>query len=325
MNILKIIIISIIISVLGSGALSAQKVNIVPPPPVKGAKSALMQHVVNPEIPMAVHFAGEKVSFDRLDMYERLDRELTSLAYGHGNTMLTIKRANRYFPEIIPILQLNGIPEDFIYLAAVESYFNLRAYSSANAAGMWQFLSGTAKQYGLEVNSEVDERYDPEKATIAACKYLKDAYDRYGDWSTVAASYNGGVARLTNELSSQLEDTFYDLYLTEETSRYVFRIIAMKLIFENPKAYGFRISADQLYQPVKYKTVEVSEPVANWSEWAQNYGISYAQLREINPWIRSKSLTNKSGKTYTVKIPLENELYRSKRNFKSYNKNWITD
>lgn len=314
-----------IITVSGSGISFAQKVNIVPPPPPKGAKSALMQAVVNPEVPMAVHFAGEKVSFDRLDMYERLDRELTSLAYGHGNTLLTIKRANRYFPEIVPVLKKYGIPEDFIYMAAVESYFNIRAYSSANAAGMWQFLAGTAKQYGLEVNSEVDERYDPEKATVAACKYLKDAYDRYGNWSTVAASYNGGMGRLTNELSSQMEDTFYDLYLTEETSRYVFRIIAMKMIFENPKAYGFRLSADQLYQPLKYKTVEVSESVPSWSEWAQNYDISYAQLREINPWIRSKSLTNKNGKTYIVKIPLENELYRSKRNFKSYNKNWITD
>lgn len=325
MNILRIIILSLVIPLFTFNISVARQVKIVPPPPARGAKSLLMQHVLNPEIPMSVHFAGKKVNLDRLDMYERLDRELTSLVYGHGNTLLTIKRANRYFPQIIPILKKCGIPEDFIYMVAVESYFNPRAYSSANAAGMWQFLAGTAKQYGLEVNSEVDERYDPEKATVAACKYLKDAYEKYGDWSTVAASYNGGMRRITTELASQMEGTFYDLYLTEETSRYVFRILAMKLIFENPKAYGFRITDDQLYQPVKYKTVQVSGPVPSWSEWAQAYNISYAQLREMNPWIRSKSLTNKEGKTYTVKIPLEKELYRSTRNFKTYNKNWTVD
>ena len=276
----------------------------------------------NPEIPQKIKFAGEIVDFDRIDMYERLDRELTSMVYGHSNSLLTIKRANRYAPTIIPILKANGIPSDIFYLAAVESYFNPRAYSPAKAAGIWQFIATTGKQYGLEVNEEVDERYCPEKSTIAACKYLKKAYRKYGNWATVMASYNAGMTRIDKELEQQLQNSSSDLYLNEETSRYVFRIYAMKLIIENPKSYGFMISDHQLYQPIDCQIVEVKGDVPSWSEWAKKHGISYAQLREANPWIRKNILTNKLNKTYKVRIPKKEELYRSKREFKTYNKDW---
>lgn len=292
--------------------------------PVKsGDKSVLFAKTPNPTIPYSVKFADDDIDLDRLDMFERFDRELTSLIYGHSNTLLTIKRANRYFPLIVPILKEQGVPVDFVYLAAIESYFNVRAYSSAKAAGIWQFMEGTGKQYGLEINDEVDERYDPEKATVAACKYLKYGYSKYNDWATVAASYNAGMGRISKELERQLGETSFDLYLNEETSRYVFRIIAMKVVLENPRVFGFSLTANQLYQPIKYKEVEVSGAVPSWSEWAKQYGITYLSLKELNPWIRSKSLTNKKGKTYVVKVPLVEELYRSKRKTTVYNKNWI--
>ncbi len=279
----------------------------------------------NPDVPMAVMIAGEQVLLDRIDMYERLDREMTQIIYGHSNLFLSIKRANRYFPIIVPILRKNGIPEDFAYLAIVESYLSPTARSYAGAVGMWQFLKGTAKQYGLIVNDEVDERYDPAKSTEAACRYLKAAYAKYKHWPTVAASYNAGMGRISKELDRQLADNSFDLYLNEETSRYVFRFIAMKLILEQPKKYGFFITRQQLYQPVKYTEVNVSGSVASWSDWARKHGISYSQLREMNPWIRSPKLVNREKRVYTVKIPKEESLYRSKTEYTVYNENWIVD
>ncbi len=279
--------------------------------------------VINPTIPESMTFCGKKVDLDRVDMYERFDRELTSLVYGHGNTLLTIKRANKYFPEMAPILRANGVPGDLLYLACVESYLAPRAYSPAKAAGIWQFLAATAKQYGLEVSDEVDERYNLPKATAAACRYLKAAYRRYGDWATVMASYNGGMARISSELEKQLASNSFDLYLTEETSRYVFRIMAMKAIMENAPEFGFKLSAEQLYQPMEYEIVEVSEAVPDWAAWAKDHGISYAQLKEANPWIRARELTNKKGKTYEVRIPKAKSLKRSTAGTKVYSDKWI--
>lgn len=279
----------------------------------------------NPKIPAKIELAGKMVSMDRIDMFERFDRELTSLLYSHGNTLLTIKRANRYYPLIIPILKEQNIPTDFFYLAAVESYFNLRAYSPAKAAGIWQFIPATAKEYGLEVNSEVDERYDPEKATIAACQYFKKAYLKYGDWASVMASYNGGMGRISKELDRQRCTSFFDLYLNEETTRYVYRIMAMKVILENYNNFGFIVTTEQMYQPIRYKEVKVSGSVENWADWGIQYGVTYAQLRELNPWIRRITLTNKNGKTFIVKVPLKEDLYRSKRDFKSYNIESLAD
>jgi hypothetical protein len=276
-----------------------------------------------PVVPSKVHICGKEVSLDRVDMFERYDRELTSITYSHGTTTLIIKRANRYFPLLAPILKANDIPLDFLYLACIESSLNPRAYSGAKAAGMWQFLAATAKQYGLEVSDEVDERYDPEKATEAACRYLKAAYQKYGDWPTVMASYNGGMGRISSELEKQYASNAFDLYLTEETSRYPFRIMAMKAVMENPSAYGFVLKASQLYQPRTYTTEVVSTPVDDWAAWAKQRNISYAELREENPWIRAKSLTNKTGKAYTVKIPTRDSLSRSKQKRTVYNNKWI--
>lgn len=279
--------------------------------------------VISPDIPTSVTLCGKKIDLDRNDMYERFDRELTSLIYGHGSTLLTLKRANKYFPIVAPILKANGVPADIIYLACAESSLNPRAYSPAKAAGLWQFMASTAKQYGLEVNDEIDERYNVEKATAAACRYLKKAYEKYGDWPTVMASYNAGMGRISSELEKQLADNSFDLYLNDETSRYVFRIMALKAILENPSAYGYQITPKQLYRNTDCRIVEVSGPVADWAAWAQQQGISYAQLKEENPWIRSRSLTNKAGKTYKVKVPKKESLYRSKQPATVYNNNWV--
>ena len=264
-----------------------------------------------PQVPEKVVFCGENVSLDRVDMYERFDRELTSLVYGHGNTLLILKRANKYFPVMAPILKKNGIPEDFLYLACVESSLNHRAMSPAKAAGFWQFIPSTAKQYGLEVEDEVDERFNLEKATEAASKYFKDAYKKYGGWSTVMASFNGGMGRISSELEKQQQNSAFNLYLTEETSRYVFRIMALAEIFRDPARYGFLIEPSQFYFPVECNEEIVDYPVEDWTVWAKERGISYAQLREENPWIRAKKLTNKNGKTYTVRVPVKESLYRS--------------
>lgn len=287
--------------------------------------SPVFSVTASPDIPTSVTFAGEKVSFDRLDMAERLDRELTGIIYGQTTTELCFKRANRYFPVLAKILKEQGVPQDFLYLAVTESSMDYNAYSSAKAAGMWQLLAGTGRDYGLEVGDEVDERYDPERATVAACKYLKAAYKKYGHWPTVAASYNAGMQKLSNELSKQKVDNSFDLYLVQETSRYVFRIIAYKLVMESPKRYGYRFSRKHLYQPVDYTVVEVTGAVPSWVDWAKDRGLTYAQLREANPWIRSTKLTNASGKTYRVRIPKKSELYRSKRAFTTYNKDWVID
>ncbi len=277
-----------------------------------------------PEVPASVKLCGKTIDLDRTDMYERYDRELSSIVYTHGNTMLIIKRANRYFPEIVPILRANGVPEDLLYLACVESSLNPRAYSPAKAAGFWQFIPSAAKEYGLEVNDEVDERYNLEKATAAACRYLKKAYARYGDWPSAMAAYNGGQARISRELDAQDADTSLDLYLTEETTRYPYRVMAMKTVLENPAKYGFRLRDNQLYQPHKYKTVEVSGPVEDWPTWAKEHGINYSVLREENPWIRAKKLTNKTGKTYKVRIPDAKSMSRRTAGTTTYNKAWTS-
>ena len=288
-------------------------------------ETGVYSEVINPRIPSKLKFADQTIDLDRTDRWERLDRELTSMVYTHGNTLLAIKRANRYFPMLAPLLQKNGVPSDLIYLAVIESTLNPRALSPAKAGGLWQFMPTTAKEYGLEVNDYVDERYDPVKATEAACRYLKKSYAKYGNWESVAASYNGGVARITNELAAQQVDTAYDLYLADETMRYMFRLLAMKLIMENPKDYGFRLSSDQLYQPLEYTTVEVSTPVEDWPTWAKEHGIDYMTLRENNPWIRAKSLPNKTGKIYLVNVPTKDSMSRARQKKSVYNPAWVTD
>lgn len=281
--------------------------------------------VESPQIPQSVTICGQKVSLDHVDYAERYDRELTSLIYTHGNTLLTIKRANRFFPILAPILKKNGIPEDLLYLACVESTLNPRAYSPAKAAGIWQFIPSTAKEYGLEVNDEVDERYNIEKETDAACRFFKKALARYnGDWLAVFEAFNGGMTRISSQLEAQNTSDPLDLFLVEETQRYPFRIMAMKAIMENPAAFGFHIAADQLYQPREVDIVEVSEPVESWADWANAHGITYRELRDENQWIRAPKLTNKLGKTYQVRVPKRSSLKRSTAKKSVYNPAWVT-
>ena len=267
-------------------------------------------NVLNPEIPETVNFGGEVIAIDDYDKFERLDRELTSMAYTHGNTLLQMKRANRYFPQLAPILEKNGVPCDLLYLACIESTLNPVAVSPAKAAGLWQFMPETARQYGLEVNEYVDERMDPVKATEAACRYLKQSYKKYGNWESAAAAYNAGQGRISRELAGQGQTTAFNLWLPEETMRYMFRLLATKLVMENPEQYGFSLGEEQLYPAIEYRVVKVSEPVADWIQWAKDYGTTYYLLRRHNPWIRNKSLPNASGKTYEVLIPTDESMKR---------------
>lgn len=293
---------------------------------VSAQHSDVFPSTPNPVTPQSVHICGEKIDLDRLDMWERYDRELTSMVYTHGNTLLTIKRANKYFPVMAPILKKHGVPQDMLYLACIESYLNPTARSSAGAAGIWQFMPSTAKQYGLEVNDYVDERYNIVKATTAACRYLKRSYNKFGNWSAVMAAYNGGDARISKELESQQVNRFFDLHLVEETLRYPFRVMAMKAIMENPRSFGFILKDDQLYRMPKLKPVTVNSPVDDWAQWAKDNGTTYAQLRRDNPWIRAKSLPNKSKKTYTVLIPADSRsLSRKHIGTDTYSEKWTID
>ena len=280
------------------------------------------------EIPDKVSFAGEIISLERFDVRERYDREINSFTYFHSTTLLLIKRANRFFPIIEPILKKNGIPDDFKYLAVIESSLAPRAYSPARAAGLWQFMPDTAKGYGLEVSTDVDERYSIEKSTEAACKYLNEAYAKYKSWTNAALSYNAGMGRISDEINKQQVTDGLDLWLVEETSRYYFRMLAVKSIFESPYKYGFILSGDQLYKPVDFKEVKVSKSIANLSVFAKENGITYAQLKEFNSWLRTRALTigAKSPKTYTILIPTQESLYYKKgEKVKVHNKNWVVE
>ncbi len=250
-------------------------------------------------------FADEAMPGDNFDARERLDRELTVNTYLHAITLLNIKTANRYFPVIEPILKKNGIPEDFKYLSVAES--NLRmATSSAGAKGLWQFLEGTATAYGLEVNADVDERYDVEKSTEAACKFFLYLKKRFGTWTMAAAAYNMGDAAIAKRIEEQKAGNYYDLNLNEETSRYVFRIIAIKEIMQNPEKYGFYVDSNELYPPFqKYSTLIVTESIPDLASLAQQYGTSYRMLKVFNPWLVGSSLNNSSGKKYEIRIPIK--------------------
>jgi len=295
------------------------------------------QQKTRPELPQMLSFSatprfenkielcGQEIDLSRWDLRERYERELTSLCYTHNNTLLTIKRANRLFPIICPILKEEGIPADLIYLCCIESILDTRAFSKAKAAGLWQFMEATAKEYKLQIDPEVDERYNIEKETRAACKLFKKMYAEFGDWCTVAACYNGGPNGIRKKLETQKAKTALDLILVEETSRYMFRIMAMKEIMRDPYHYGFVIYSDQLHRPIDTKKVEVKKSIANLAEWAKKQGTNYYQLKEFNPWLRDNKLTIKNGKKYTILIPVEEDMYYNGKPFAVYNTNWVVD
>lgn len=252
--------------------------------------------------PSEMNFAGEQVPTSDNDVSERLDREMVTNMNYHSNTTLVIKRANRVFPIIEPILAKNGVPDDFKYLAVIESSL-VNVVSPAGARGVWQFMPSTAKEYGMEVSSEVDERYHLEKSTEAACKYLLDAYKKFGNWTLVAASYNGGMAGINRVLEAQQVTSYYDALFYEETGRYVFRILALKEIMKNAPKYGFNIPQNELYVNVPTKKILVENSISDLALFAKEQGANYKTIKVLNPWLRDKKLTVATGKTYIIEIP----------------------
>jgi membrane-bound lytic murein transglycosylase D len=255
-------------------------------------------------LPNALTFCNEPVPMDRIDVRERLDRELLVNTYWQSNTLLAHKRAARWFPLIEEVLRREGVPDDMKYLALIESGFT-NVVSPAGAAGYWQFLKATAAEHGLEVNDEVDERYHVEKSTEAACKYLKNAHARFGSWTMAAAAYNLGNGGLNKQLTRQKQEDYYDLLLPEETSRYVFRILAMKEIIRDPERYGFHLRRKDLYPPYATTTVEVKGAVPDLADFALRRNTDYKTLKLLNPWLRDTKLTNKDGRTYRLLLPAE--------------------
>jgi membrane-bound lytic murein transglycosylase D len=254
------------------------------------------------ELPEELNFAGEPVPLDQPDVMERFEREIYVNAYWHSNTVLLMKRAGKFLPTIEKILSQNGIPDDFKYVALIESGL-MNVVSPAGARGFWQFMEGTAKEKGLEVNKEVDERYHFEKSTEAACKYLRQAYARFGNWTSVAASYNMGMAGLNRRKSEQKMTDFYNLLLNEETSRYIFRLLAMKEIFENPRKYGFELQKDDLYAMPITRELVVSQSIEDLADWAIRHNSNYKELKVYNPWLRSNKLTVRKGNAYNIILP----------------------
>jgi hypothetical protein len=254
------------------------------------------------KLPSNLDFSGEAVPLDQPDIRERLDKELLVNTYWQSNMMLLLKRANKYFPTIELILEEEGVPDDFKYLAVIESALeNVR--SPKGAKGFWQIMPGTAKEYGLEVNSNVDERYHIEKSTRVACTYLKKAKERLGSWTLAAASYNRGMYGTDRLLSKQLSDNYYDLLLNSETSRYVFRILAVKEIMSNPRAYGFIFDTEDLYQPIPVRKIGLDTAIGNIAQFAKEQSINYKILKIHNPWLIQNHLNNRSRKYYEISVP----------------------
>ncbi|MBP9581929.1 MAG: lytic transglycosylase domain-containing protein [Ignavibacteriaceae bacterium] len=258
--------------------------------------------IISPKIPDNVSIFGEGVPLENFEVYERVDREILVNTYWHSATILAIKRANRWFPVIEPILKQNNIPDDFKYLAVVESNLE-NVISPAGATGFWQFIKSASKQYGLEVNDEVDERYDVEKSTVAACKYLNTAYKKFGNWTMSASSYNAGISGIDKWSGLQKSANYWNLVLGSETSRYVARIIAIKLIMENPSVYGYDLNKSDLYQPLKYREIELNTSVKDFADYAATLDVNYKTLKLYNPWLRDTSLKNKGGAAYKIKVP----------------------
>lgn len=268
--------------------------------------TAMSPVAAQPQVPATITFAGQKVVFDRTDLRERMDRELLTIAYMHTNSTMILKRSSRYFPQVEPILKRMGIPDDLKYLMVIESNLDEKAYSPAGAAGLWQFTQSTGRMYGLEVNDNIDERYNIEKATEAACRYLKKAFEKYGDWMTVVASYNCGTNGMDNRIEKQGEKHALNLWLPEETTRYMFRLLSAKMFCEYPEAFGYHVPEKERYPYIAPAgRVEVTTEIEDLVDFAREHGITYAQLKRANLWLRGTSLHNKTQRTYFVTIPSE--------------------
>jgi membrane-bound lytic murein transglycosylase D len=256
------------------------------------------------KLPDSLFFAGEKVPLENFDTRESLERELIITAYRHSSTILIIKRANRYFPVIEKILKEYNIPDDFKYIACAESDLS-NMISPAGATGFWQIMPETGKEEGLEINTEIDERYHIEKSTRFACEYFLKSYAKYGNWTLAAASYNGGRNGIDDQVEIQHVRNYYDLLLNEETARYIFRIVSYKLVVKDPAAFGFEIAKNELYPEIRCNEVKVDTAVTDFSGFAGKFGTNYKLLKLLNPWLRKPYLTNRAGKSYIIKIPAE--------------------
>jgi len=253
------------------------------------------------KLPEEMSFAGEKANLKDAEVYERIDRELLVNTYWQSSMLLYLKRAHKYFPVIEPILEKHGVPNDFKYLAVIESGLT-NATSSAGAKGFWQFMPATAKEYGMEVNDFVDERYHLEIATENACKYLKSAKAKLGSWSLAAAAYNSGNKNVSDRLAHQKVDNYYDLLLLDETARYVPRLLAVKEIMQNPEKYGYLVEKEDLYNLEKTREVKVDSTITNMTAFAQKFDMTYKDLKTLNPWLRNTTLDNKLKKVYYIKV-----------------------
>lgn len=314
MKILKIILMSIGLIAIASLSIQA----------VQDGPSAAENEIVSKQnatedynihalkMPENLNFAGEPVPIENPDIYERMDRELLVNTYWQSNALLLIKRAHKYFPVIEPILKEYGIPDDFKYLAVIESGLT-QAVSPAKATGFWQIMEGTGKDYNLEINDNVDERYHIEKSTRVACEYILASKKRFGTWTMAAAAYNAGNTGVLRQLERQEVNNYYDLLLGEETGRYVFRILALKEIIKHPRKYGFSFGEDQLYKNIPTYTVKIDTSVENFANFAQKYDINYKILKLHNPWLREANLANAKGKMYHIEIPEKGYYYQSSK------------
>ena len=282
----------------------------------------VFQRIFSPPFPEKVTFCGKDVPVNFFYVQEALERELITNCYMHGTTMQIIKRANRFFPVIEPILKKNNIPDDMKYLAVAESGLR-NAVSPSKAEGFWQFLKDTGKEYRLEVNDDVDERYHLEKATQAACDYLNKSYQNYRNWELVAAAYNAGNARVNTAVSNQKIENYYNMVFNQETARYVYRIIALKYIMENPIEYGFYIKKSELYPVISTENLKVDTTITSLVDFAIEQDVPYVVLKELNPWLRSGTLPNKSGKKYEIVIPQKGYLDYNQKLKRSDEHTWF--
>lgn len=258
--------------------------------------------VVTPPLPAKLDFAGEPVPFEFFDVRESLDKELMVNMYWHSQTLLLLKKSPRFFHTIVPIIKSYNIPEDFKYMPVVESGLD-NVVSPSNARGYWQLLESTARDYGLEINKEVDERYHLKKSTHAACKYLLESYRKYNNWTLTAASYNNGRRGVDRQLNKQQEENFYDILYNDETSRYIYRLLAFKCIFENPEHYGFQLNKEDYYYPVPVMEIPIDSTIIDLADFARIQGSTYKMLKIFNPWLRGNKLTVVNGETYIFELP----------------------